>query len=313
MTDSRFPFNGNDDGISMPDENNLGENPIILKQSKEPKAITIIPFHGTALQTFEHEGKHWTAMRPIVEGMGLAWQRQSEKLKEQKTKFNCHHMVTVAEDGKLREMLCIPVEKLALWMASINPNKVSKEIQPKVEAFQAECAIALHDYWTKGVAVRDYGFDAKTMGGIMKSVVQKQRHEMMQEMTAHFEKLTRESIDKSIEAYLTSGHRVAVLERVSIKQVLDEMQIPQKGRRSLQSKVFSRVSEHFMSSTKTEARRCARTRTWLFPYGELEGFIRTKCDDLIKDHWDGIKGQGHLNLVIDNVTPLKAPPSNHAS
>jgi hypothetical protein len=54
-------------------------------------------------------------------------------------------------------MLAMPVRKLQLWLNTINPNKVAPAIRPKVERYQAESAIALHDYWTKGAAFRDVG------------------------------------------------------------------------------------------------------------------------------------------------------------
>ncbi|MNT16153.1 hypothetical protein D3C72_1512420 [compost metagenome] len=80
-------------------------------------------------------------------------------------------------------MLTVPVAKLALWLASLNPTKVAPAIREKVELYQAESAVALHDYWTKGVAVRSdfdgvmMGMDpavARQFGGIMKAVITNQ-------------------------------------------------------------------------------------------------------------------------------------------
>ncbi|WP_370736396.1 phage antirepressor N-terminal domain-containing protein [Beijerinckia mobilis] len=45
----------------------------------------------------------------------MTWSSQSVKLSEQKEKFNCWHMSTVGADGKSREMLCMPVEKLPFY------------------------------------------------------------------------------------------------------------------------------------------------------------------------------------------------------
>lgn len=59
-------------------------------------------------------------------------------------------MVTVAEDGKSREMISIPVRKLALWLACINSNKVAAPVRPKLERYQEECAVALNDYRRRG-------------------------------------------------------------------------------------------------------------------------------------------------------------------
>lgn len=64
-------------------------------------------------------------------------------------------MTTVAQDGKNREMLCIPIKKLNGWLFAINPNKVRPDLKQRLEEYQEECFLALWDYWTEGVARRD--------------------------------------------------------------------------------------------------------------------------------------------------------------
>ncbi|MFX6152907.1 phage antirepressor N-terminal domain-containing protein, partial [Acinetobacter baumannii] len=39
-----------------------------------------VPFHNAELYLVEHDGQPYTPMKPIVEGMGLAWQSQLAKL-----------------------------------------------------------------------------------------------------------------------------------------------------------------------------------------------------------------------------------------
>ncbi len=112
-----------------------------------------VVFHQDQLLIINHEDQPYVPMKPIVKGMGLTWQRQHEKLRACKDKFNYHHMVTVAKDGKQRKMFCIPLKKLNGWLFSINPEKVKPEIREKVVAYQEECFAVLHDYWTKGYAV----------------------------------------------------------------------------------------------------------------------------------------------------------------
>lgn len=59
----------------------------------------------------------------------------------------------VAEDGKRRNMVCLPLRKLAGWLQTISPNKVRPEIRDKVIQYQNECDDVLYEYWTKGVVV----------------------------------------------------------------------------------------------------------------------------------------------------------------
>lgn len=149
-------------------------------------------FHGDEIVTLEARGVRYVAMRRICENMGLAWEGQRPKLLEQKEKFDCHDIMAIGADGRQREMLCMPVEKLPLWLASINPNKIKDPtIRAKIERYQAECAVALHNYWTKGAAIRGdldgivTGLEPsvmKAIGGMLKGIVHKQLVEIIPEL-----------------------------------------------------------------------------------------------------------------------------------
>lgn len=111
-------------------------------------------FHGQDLLLMDDNGEAVIAMRPVVEGMGMDWKSQSRKLNKQSKKFRCGHMTTPSAGGP-QKMLCMPLKKLNLWLASINPNKIKDEaVREKVELYQEECADALYKYWFEGVAIR---------------------------------------------------------------------------------------------------------------------------------------------------------------
>ncbi len=112
-----------------------------------------VPFYGDTLVLVNEEGTPFVAMKAIVENMGLRWNGQHAKLTE---KFGSTVQIiwTVAEDGKNREMVCLPLRKLPAWLYSVNPNKVAPELRDKIIQYQAECDDALWDYWTKGQATR---------------------------------------------------------------------------------------------------------------------------------------------------------------
>ena len=114
-----------------------------------------VNFLGKEVTLVDNNGIAYVAMREIVEGIGLDWKSQYKKLLDNSTKFNCGHITTVAQDGKNREMLCIPIKKLNGWLFSLNPNKVRADLKTRLENYQEECFLALWDYWTEGVARRD--------------------------------------------------------------------------------------------------------------------------------------------------------------
>jgi hypothetical protein len=106
-----------------------------------------IPFHHKPLCLIDADGKPYVAMRPIVDGMGIDWKTQERKLKS-RFASTVVIMPTVALDGKQREMLCLPLEKLPAWLLTINPRKVNPAIRANVERYQAESEAALWRYWT---------------------------------------------------------------------------------------------------------------------------------------------------------------------
>lgn len=112
-----------------------------------------VPFYGDTVVLVGHDNEPYVAMRPIVINMGLDWNGQRIKLLE-KFGSTVEEISTVAEDGKLRGMVCLPLKKLPAWLYSISPNKVKPELRDKIVRYQNECDDALWDYWTKGSATR---------------------------------------------------------------------------------------------------------------------------------------------------------------
>ncbi|ESK41081.1 hypothetical protein P256_00066 [Acinetobacter nectaris CIP 110549] len=118
----------------------------------------IVPFHSAELLIIEYNGQPYTPMKPIVEGMGLAWQSQHEKLKN---RFNSTitEIMMVAQDGKQRLMTCLPLKKLFGWMMTISPNKVKPELKDTIIKYQNECDDVLWDYWTGKLNAQRKAFD----------------------------------------------------------------------------------------------------------------------------------------------------------
>ncbi|WP_457971094.1 phage antirepressor N-terminal domain-containing protein [Acinetobacter calcoaceticus] len=112
----------------------------------------IVSFHGTELYIVEHEGQPYTPMKPIVDAMGLDWKSQFVKLKD-RFSSTMVEITTVAQDGKCRLMICLPVRKLAAWLYSIHANKVRPGLRDTVKMYQDECDDVLWEYWTKGQAI----------------------------------------------------------------------------------------------------------------------------------------------------------------
>ncbi len=70
-----------------------------------------VSFYNDNISMINHNGEPYVPMKPIVENMGLDWKSQYRKLK-QRFSSTMVILTTVAEDGKVREMTCLPLRKL---------------------------------------------------------------------------------------------------------------------------------------------------------------------------------------------------------
>lgn len=113
--------------------------------------IMTVPFYGDSLYVVNHNGEPYVPMKPVVEGMGMAWEPQLRKLNQRFSKGMIKMVIPSA--GGAQEMVCLALRKLNGWMQTISPNKVKPEIRDKVIWYQEECDDVLYEYWTKGVVI----------------------------------------------------------------------------------------------------------------------------------------------------------------
>lgn len=114
--------------------------------------IVTIPFHGQSVQSVEIDGKPTVPLRGMVENLGLNYSTQVEKLKRKSWTW-MSTVPVVAADGKTREMTCIDLRTLTMWLATIDENRVSEEARPLVVAYQSEIADVIESYWANGGAI----------------------------------------------------------------------------------------------------------------------------------------------------------------
>lgn len=122
-----------------------------------------ISFNNQSLITIEQNGSHYVAMKPICENIGLSWEPQLLRIKRDNVLSSTMIvMIIVAEDGKKREMICLPIEYLNGWLFGIDINRCKPEIRDTLIKYKKECYQALHDYWFNGKAERKTTVDDRT-------------------------------------------------------------------------------------------------------------------------------------------------------
>lgn len=121
-------------------------------QTAPGRAITV-PFHGADLYVVEHEGQPFTPMKPIVEGVGVSWQGQHEKLAANQDRWGIKEILIPSAGGQ-QLMVSLPLRKLAGWLMTLSPNKIKNPaVRVRVIQYQNECDDVLWQYWNDGIAI----------------------------------------------------------------------------------------------------------------------------------------------------------------
>lgn len=125
-----------------------------VRALKMSNKLLPVSFHNDTLFIVEHNQEAYTPVKPIIKNMGLDWASQYTKLQKFSERWTIVMITTVAEDGRDRETLCMPVRKLPAFLATINPSKVKPHLREKIITYQNECDDVLWNYWSKGHALQ---------------------------------------------------------------------------------------------------------------------------------------------------------------
>lgn len=126
---------------------------VASKTVTEARAMThnqlvTVEFHGQSILAIMHDGKPYVAMQPICENIGLQWGSQYNRIQRSPVlKSTVFVMKMVAEDGKQREMVCLPLTMLNGWMFGVDLNRVRPELRDKLMVYQRECFDVLYRHF----------------------------------------------------------------------------------------------------------------------------------------------------------------------
>jgi len=113
----------------------------------QPSAIEKFKFRDDELDvTRTEDGDVAVPLRQLCDAIGVDTEAQRQKLKEAPW-ATTSIIKAVAEDGKIREIVCLHRRSIPMWSASISPNKVRPEVRDKLIAYQKECADVLADHF----------------------------------------------------------------------------------------------------------------------------------------------------------------------
>jgi hypothetical protein len=104
-------------------------------------------FQGDELQVIPAEGTVHVVIRRVCEALGVDFSRQLRKLKEDPASCVVMMSMQIPGDDQRREVACLDLRSLPLWLATIHPSKVAPELRPKLVAYKLEAAEVLAEHF----------------------------------------------------------------------------------------------------------------------------------------------------------------------
>lgn len=111
-------------------------------------SVIVKVINGIEILVIEVDGKKRVPIRPICDAIGVTYQGQIDKIKEDDILGSTLMLsLMVGADGKEREMQTIPYEFSFGWLFTINPKNVSESARENVIVYKKECYLALYEYF----------------------------------------------------------------------------------------------------------------------------------------------------------------------
>lgn len=142
-------------------------NNVMTYNSTVPKKEThaTVDFHGHSLIVITAGDQRLVAMRPVCEGIGLAWNGQLERIKRDEVLSEGMRVIRTPSTGGEQATVCIPLDMLNGWLFGIEVKRCRKEIRPALVQYKRECYAALAAYWNDGIAIKHHDRDAASVLG----------------------------------------------------------------------------------------------------------------------------------------------------
>jgi hypothetical protein len=110
--------------------------------------IVPIPFRDGEVLAVERDGRPWVVLRPAFESIGLAPDRQIDKLRSQEWATTSVTEV-VADDGRTRSMVIADLRTFLMALATIPASRVSEAARPTLIAYQREVAEVIERHFLR--------------------------------------------------------------------------------------------------------------------------------------------------------------------
>jgi|GEM_PF-267763 len=106
--------------------------------------------HGDPVTVLERDGNYYVAMKPLCAHLGIDWEAQRQLLMRDPVLSSTACVIqAVAEDGKKREMVCLPLEYLNGWLFKLDVSRYDGPVRDKLIRYQRECYQVLYEHFVR--------------------------------------------------------------------------------------------------------------------------------------------------------------------
>lgn len=258
--------------------------------------LTAVDFHGATLLAMRGRtpAETMVAMKPVVEGMGLDWKGQFDKLKTHPVLSTCvgEFPIQVPGDVQLRRMTVLPLNRLNFWLATIQPNKVpNAQTRARVIRYQEECADVLFAHFFGKLIGREGGAEPEAVVARMATLSR-----AIEAVLDRLDALEQRSAQRELELIAErkkAESRHAVKDRISVLELLEQAKAIQKGRRSINGRL-GHALRVAAAAAGVAHEKDAHSRVWLFPIDFALRFMARSGNAMVADHNAAQAGQGVL-------------------
>ncbi len=101
--------------------------------------IVTVNFRNDTLFAVERDDGVYVAVKPICDTLGIAWQSQHQRLKDDPVLSEGITTVVIPSPGGAQETTCLSMDMISGWLFKIDTRRVKEEARPKLMAYQREC------------------------------------------------------------------------------------------------------------------------------------------------------------------------------
>ncbi len=118
-------------------------------------------------------------LRPIVDGLGLDWSAQRQRINRDPVLADVQGVVVITTPGGQQEMLALPLRFISGFLFGVNASRVKPEIRERIIRYQRECYDVLAEAFAEGRLTADPSFDDLLASDNPAAIAYKTAHAVM--------------------------------------------------------------------------------------------------------------------------------------